>query len=67
MGSGGRKVVLKVPTMVLQVEGEEKGKKTEEGEVTMDQDHVARRNSKEQGLIAGEQVRTALNLPSLGL
>lgn len=33
----------------------------------MDQDHVARRNSKEQGLIAGEQVRTALNLPSLGL
>lgn len=46
MGSGGRKVVLKVPVRVLQVEGEEKREKTEEEEVTMDQDHVARRNSK---------------------
>lgn len=28
MGSGGRKVGLKVPARVLQVEGEEKGEKT---------------------------------------
>jgi hypothetical protein len=46
MGSGGRKVGLKVPVRVLQVEGEDKWEKTEVEEDTMDQDHVARRNSK---------------------